>query len=77
MERNTAFKFIPGPPETIEEVIELWRGGDKNLDCQPLRKFTDSEMRKELVPTYSHQIRTLSGQKNSFLRVKALVERVQ
>ena len=76
-EPSTVVKFIPGLPKTIEAVVELWRRGDENLDCQPLRKFTDSEMRKKLVPNYSHQMWTFSGQKSCFLRIKALVERVQ
>ena len=77
MERINVVKFILGLLKTIEEVVELWRRGDKNLDCQPLRKFADSEMRKKMVANYSHQIWTLSGQKNSFPSIKDLVERVQ
>lgn len=77
VEPSTVIKFIPGLPKNIETVVELWRRGDKDLNCHPLRFFIDPEMRKKLVPKYSHRLWTLSRQKNSFLRFKALVERVQ
>ncbi|KAI0558043.1 hypothetical protein FGB62_241g05 [Gracilaria domingensis] len=65
-------QFIPGLPKQIEEVVQLWRGGDKKR-FYPVYLFDTVLQRKKLIHGYTDCRWRESGQKSAYYKFKKLV----
>ncbi|PXF39613.1 hypothetical protein BWQ96_10692 [Gracilariopsis chorda] len=77
MQSNTCFRtpilqFIPGLPKRIEEVVQLWRKGDRGR-FHPIFLFDTAKQRKKMIVGYSDLRWKQSGQKAAFYKYKRLV----
>lgn len=69
-------QYIPGLPNTIEDLICLWRKGSPTLGFRPVYIYNSAESRKLLIPGYKNATWVSSGQKRAYQRLKAFAQAV-
>ncbi|PXF44435.1 hypothetical protein BWQ96_05805 [Gracilariopsis chorda] len=67
-------RFIPWMPKTAEEAIEIWRKGSSDRGYKAVRLFGNAANRRKFIVGYEDWMWSKTGQKNLFLRYRALIE---
>lgn len=69
-------QVIPRVPKRAKEIVSLWFHGCDKRAFRPVRLFDTRPMRESIIPHYSDQKWTNSGQKRAYYRFKRIINAI-